>query len=138
MNRIIFIAVIIFVIGMTMALRPPRKASPPADAGPNNYTNLKVLPKNISPKQLQQIMVDEFEDGLGVGCGFCHAEAAGSHRLDYANDSKPEKNIARMMMRMTLKINKQYFGQRRPMLGGQGIVITCVTCHKGSPRPGED
>jgi hypothetical protein len=128
MNKIILTIVVLLVIGAAMAVRPPT----------NNYTNLKVLPKNISPKQLQQIMVDEFEDGLGVGCGFCHAEAAGSHRPDFASDAKPEKAIARMMLRMTLKINSRYFGQRHPMLGGQGVVVTCVTCHKGSPRPGEE
>jgi hypothetical protein len=110
------------------------QADPPA----GGYVNLKVLPENISSKQLQQIMVDEFGEGLGVGCGFCHAEAKGSHRPDYASDEKPEKEIARKMMRMTLRLNRQYFGQRHPMLGGEGIVVTCSTCHNGTPRPGED
>ena len=52
-------------------------ASAPADP---TYKNLKVLPKNISSKELQSIMADDFEDGLGVSCGFCHANAKDGHR----------------------------------------------------------
>ncbi|HTI09011.1 MAG TPA: c-type cytochrome, partial [Puia sp.] len=63
-----------------------------------DYKNLKVLPRDIPSKALQHIMVDEFDDGLGVGCGFCHAKQNGSDRLDYASDAKPEKEIARTMM----------------------------------------
>src|SRR5579872_1142268 len=74
-------------------------------AGPQSeFKNLKVLPRNVSSKTLQSIMIDDFEDGLGVACSFCHAEQKGSHKLDYASDAKPEKAIARNMMRMTLKI----------------------------------
>jgi len=80
-------------------------------------------------------MIDDFEDGLGVACSFCHAEQKGSHKLDYASDAKPEKAIARNMMRMTLKLNARYFQVHRPGLGDPGLVITCVTCHQGKPRP---
>ena len=99
------------------------------------YSNLKVLPRNISSKALQSIMIDEFEDGLGVGCNFCHAEQKGSHRLDYASDAKPEKEIARQMMRMTMKINTKYFKLRHPMIGDPGVIISCNSCHRGQPRP---
>ena len=104
---------------------------------PHEYSNLKVLPKNTDSKTLQHIMIDEFEDGLGVGCGFCHAEQKGSHKLDYASDEKPEKQIARNMMRMTLKLNSAYFQVRRPGLGDPGLAVTCSTCHQGKPRPQE-
>lgn len=102
------------------------------------YRNLKVLPKDIASKDLQGIMADDFEDGLGVSCGFCHASAAGGHGLDFASDAKPEKSIARAMMRMTIALNKKYFGVHKPKLGGQGLTITCVTCHKGVPFPDGD
>jgi len=105
-----------------------------AGAGPG-YSNLKVLPRNISSKALQSIMIDEFEDGLGVGCNFCHAEQKGSHRLDYASDAKPEKEIAREMMRMTMKINKKYFKLRHPVIGDGSLIISCNSCHRGQPRP---
>lgn len=42
--------------------------------GEGEFKNLQVLPKNISQKDLQEIMADDFEDGLGVACNFCHAE----------------------------------------------------------------
>ena len=80
-------------------------------------------------------MIDEFEDGLGVSCAFCHAPQRGSGKLDYASDAKPEKGIARNMMRMTLKLNARYFQVHRPGLGGTGLVVTCTTCHQGKPRP---
>jgi len=101
----------------------------------NQYTNLKVLPKNISTKDLSRIMIDDFEDGLGVSCGFCHAEQKDSHKLDYASDEKPEKEIARMMMKMTLGINKKYFKMKHSMIGDSTLVINCVTCHNGQPQP---
>jgi len=101
------------------------------------FKNLKVLPKNISSKTLSKIMVDDFEDGLGVSCGFCHVEQKDSHRLDYASDEKPEKQIARIMMRMTTGINKKYFKLTHYQIGDSVLAITCVTCHNGQPRPGE-
>ena len=102
----------------------------------NNYKNLKVLPKDISTKDLSRIMIDEFEDGLGVSCGFCHAEEKDSHKLDYASDEKPEKEIARLMMKMTLDVNEKYFQVPHPLIGDSVLSITCMTCHKGQPRPG--
>ena len=100
-----------------------------------HYLNLKVLPKNISSRDLQRIMVDEFNEGLGVGCGFCHAEKQGSHSLDYASDAKAEKNIARNMLRMTLGLNKRYFQVKHPMIGDPDIAVTCTTCHRGTAHP---
>jgi len=103
----------------------------------NEYRNLKVLPKNISSKNLSKIMIDDFEDGLGVSCGFCHAEEKNSHKLDYASDEKPEKQIARLMMKMTTGINRNYFKLKHPVIGDSTLTITCATCHNGQPRPGE-
>jgi hypothetical protein len=99
------------------------------------YTNLKVLPKNISSKDLQGIMVDDFQDGLGVTCSFCHANAADGHGLDFASDAKPEKEISRQMMRMTIGINKKYLMIRHPTIGSAGLVVSCNTCHKGEAFP---
>jgi len=103
----------------------------------HEFKNLKVLPKNISSKNLSRIMIDDFEDGLGVSCGFCHAEEKNSHRLDYPSDAKPEKQIARLMMQMTLNINKKYFKLKHPLIGDSILVISCLTCHKGQPHPGD-
>jgi cytochrome c553 len=104
-------------------------------AEPVHYENLKVLPKNISSHDLQSIMADDFEDGLGVTCGFCHANAKDGHGLDFVSDAKPEKEMTRQMMRMTIGINKKYFKLKHPAIGNQGLVVSCTTCHKGQAFP---
>lgn len=115
------------VISSVAAIPSPEKQS--------LYTNLKVLPKDISSKDLQAIMADDFEDGLGITCGFCHANAKDGHGLDFASDEKPEKKIARGMMRMTLGINKKYFKEKHPAIGSSALTVTCATCHKGEAFP---
>lgn len=102
---------------------------------PVQYTNLKVLPKNISSRDLQSIMADDFEDGLGVSCNFCHANAANGHGLDFASDAKPEKEITRTMMRMTLDLNKRWLKNKHPKIGDMALIVQCTTCHKGLPFP---
>ncbi|MDR3713613.1 MAG: c-type cytochrome [Puia sp.] len=105
------------------------------NAEPGPYSNLRVLPADISSKDLQKIMIDDFEDGLGVACNFCHAPEKDSVHLDFASDAKPEKEIARAMMRMTLAVNKKFFSIRRPLLGDPSLGITCNTCHRGTVFP---
>jgi len=103
----------------------------------SEFKNLRVLPKNISSKDLSKVMIDDFEDGLGVSCTFCHAQGKDSLRLDYSSDEKPEKQIARRMMSMTMGINKKYFGLKHPLVGDSLLVINCITCHNGQPRPSD-
>jgi len=102
---------------------------------PVHYTNLKVLSKNISTHDLQSIMVDDFEDGLGVSCGFCHANSKNGHGIDFASDAKPEKEVTRKMMRMTLGLNKKWLKNKHPKIGDAALVVQCTTCHKGQPFP---
>jgi len=85
--------VVISVLACTVAIAVA--ALPSANS---EFRNLRVLPKNISSQNLSKIMIDDFEDGLGVSCTFCHAQGKDSLRLDYASDAKPEKQIARRMM----------------------------------------
>jgi len=86
---------------------------------------------------LNKLMFDEVQDGLGVSCSFCHVRNSDGHTFDYASDAKPEKEIARRMMRMTIGINKKYFGVHPAMLGDSLMVIQCATCHQGQPHPGD-
>ena len=124
--------VVVLAVATTIAIAVV--ALPPAN---NQYKNLKVLPKNISSKNLSKIMIDDFEDGLGVSCTFCHSQGKDSLDLDYASDAKPEKLIARRMMKMTLGVNKKYFKFNHPSIGDSTLVINCITCHNGQPRPGD-
>ncbi|HLI94434.1 MAG TPA: c-type cytochrome [Puia sp.] len=109
----------------------------PAD-DPPGPKNLKVLPKHISHDDLMKTM-DSWRTALGVKCNFCHAASADStaHRLDFASDAKPEKNIARGMYKMAIKINKKFFKKIKDDQGQPMQVVTCKTCHHGSPHPNE-
>ena len=99
---------------------------------PFKAENLKVLPKDISKEELGLVM-DSFKDALGVKCGHCHAPQKDNPRkLDFASDAKPEKEVARKMMRMTARINKKYF---RHSEGEAMIQVQCKTCHRGNTKP---
>jgi hypothetical protein len=99
--------------------------------------NLKILPKNISGKELHDIMRG-YSKSLGVRCDFCHVaekvEGQSRPKFDFASDNKPEKNTARNMMRMVDAINNNFIGK---MIGGDHSLesITCVTCHNGRKTP---
>ena len=118
----------ITVVISVAAIQPEKNAGPV-------FKNLKVLPKNISQKQLSAIMVDEFQDDLGVSCNFCHSENKETHKPDYISDEKPEKQIARAMMAMTNGINKKFFKIKHAMIGDSTSIVTCGTCHQGKPIP---
>jgi photosynthetic reaction center cytochrome c subunit len=107
-------------------------ATKPADG----YKNLKVLPKNISHEELGKVM-HHFNDALGVKCNFCHAAPKeGEQYPDFASDEKPEKSIARSMMKMTNKINKKFFHGKSKIGDADAVMaVNCATCHHGSPHP---
>lgn len=101
--------------------------------------NLKVLPKNISHDELEKVMHD-WDTALGVRCNFCHARNTETNKMDFASDAKPEKNMAREMMKMTAKINKKYFKMDDDKGKGDHkddmmAAISCMTCHHGSAHP---
>jgi hypothetical protein len=103
------------------------------------YKNLKVLPKNTTKEQLDKVM-DNFKVSLGVKCNFCHAPSKDTavHHPDFASDEKPEKNIAREMMKMTAKINKKFFADNKNEQGERVAAVECMTCHHGKERPLEE
>lgn len=127
--------VIVGLCGLVVVMTAATTRNKPAD---NPYKNLQVLPKNISEATMNKIMVGEFEDALGVSCGFCHASNKDGDGLDYVSDAKPEKQIARQMLRMTLNLNHDYFKIDTPMVGTPNIAVTCNTCHKGETFPDGD
>ncbi len=94
-----------------------------------------LLKMKSALKKIKIMMVDEFQDGLGVGCNYCHAREKGSLHPDYASDEKPEKEIARSMMLMTMGINKKYFGEEHPIMGDSLLTISCSSCHHGAAHP---
>jgi tetratricopeptide (TPR) repeat protein len=99
---------------------------------PDHFTNLKVLPKDISKEQLLGTM-RAFAGGLGVGCDYCHADAKDNPReLDFTSDAKDEKRTARLMLKMVAAINGDYISQVDPKTD---VRVGCVTCHHGIPQP---
>ena len=98
------------------------------------YKNLQVLPKNITPDSLDRIM-GGFNEGLGVNCTFCHTENKYTKQLEADKDTKPEKEITRNMMRMTMDLNKNYFQFNEEVTAAKVKAVTCYTCHKGQPIP---
>jgi hypothetical protein len=104
--------------------------------GRGGFKNLKVLPKDISKKELDSTM-DYYAISLGVRCGFCHARLADTTKrgLDFANDSKPEKLRAREMIRLTGNLNVTYFNTLNSTKPDTLKTVTCFTCHRGGKSP---
>lgn len=101
---------------------------------PPLYSNLKILPKNISRKQLDSVM-DHFSNSLGVKCTFCHVRNETTTSFDFASDSLEHKKTARSMMRLTNNINRKYFSVRNVKSMLTPLEITCNTCHNGRSHP---
>ena len=120
------VAFLTFIIAGVAATDPPA----------HKHKNLKVLPKDISDEDLDKVM-DKFKASLGVKCNFCHVPSKdpNDHHMDFASDEKPEKNIARKMMKMSAKINKKYFSFNKDEQGNTVDAVTCMTCHRGNSHP---
>lgn len=97
--------------------------------------NLKVLPKDITDTDLDSVM-NGFARGLNVSCDFCHTSSKiNKDDIDFSSDDKPEKDIARIMMKMTASINKDFFDYTIVYKAGELMAVSCYTCHDGFPRP---
>lgn len=132
----------------TVAQAPPFAPSQQPSAGgppppPREYpapTNLKVLPKTLTGQQVRDIM-EKWEGSLGAHCSTCHTADPknvgpnGRPRLNFADDSKEEKQTARLMYTMTEDINVNYVSK----VPNSDEPVTCGTCHRGhlGPEPFE-
>lgn len=133
----IFSAALVLTAPLLRAQTP--QGPPPGPGGPQGPwpkpTNLHVLPKNISHDDLMKVM-HGFAGSLGVKCNYCHAPGAQPKHLDFASDAKPEKRIARTMLRMTQEINKKYLSQVNVAdAQPEQKNVTCGTCHRGHDIP---
>jgi len=101
---------------------------------PPRPTNLQVLPDSISRDELIRIMRG-FSLALGVRCSHCHVEREVDGRVerDMANDAKPEKRVAREMMRMVASINERL--TTLPERADPPVQVRCATCHRGASTP---
>lgn len=105
---------------------------------PEKYTNLKVLPKDISKHEMESTMRG-FAFALGVRCEHCHVEKKAPEKgFDFAADDKDVKKTARVMLQMVSAINHDYISKvPKAPSDGAAIQVQCVTCHHGltQPRP---
>lgn len=102
---------------------------------PEKFTNLQVLPKDITRAQLVPVMRN-FAMHLGVRCEHCHlGEGNDLSKFDFASDARPAKATARKMMAMVRTINGTLLdGVGTPPAPGTNRV-TCYTCHRGAKTP---
>jgi hypothetical protein len=125
--RVIIIICIALVAAQTFGFQKP------GDDKDEKPKNLKVLSKNLSHDEIIQLMKG-YSKSLGVKCGFCHVSTGEGReaKFDFAADGKPEKNIARQMIKMTNTINKKYISK----IEGHSLEkVACVTCHMGNTMP---
>lgn len=102
---------------------------------PDKFTNLKVLPKDISKQELQSTM-RSFAFALGVRCEHCHVEKKAPEKgFDFSADDKDTKKTARVMLQMVEAINRDYVGKIEKEDKTPPIHVQCVTCHHGLTRP---
>ena len=102
---------------------------------PDKFANLQIFPKDASPDVVIAAMKN-FTRALGVRCQFCHVgdEGAPLDTFDFVADTKPQKQTARMMMRMAGEINGQ-LSKAMPDAPAKGFQVTCYTCHRGAQHP---
>jgi hypothetical protein len=126
-------------VGLVFGMAVPRPAvtaqhAPASQASGSNpavaktagdtFKNLQVLGdlKGAPTTELVDTM-QVIAGSLSVSCSYCHVAESGPFDVD----AKKTKQIARDMIRMTRAINQNNFGGR--------LVVTCNTCHQGSPHP---
>jgi hypothetical protein len=125
-----FAIVSVIFLAACAAISQQKAQAPVADN--LQFHNLQVLPPNITHDELIATMRG-IARSLGTKCNHCHvANAPGSEEeFDFANDSKPEKKVARTMLRMVRDINANYVSK----INAHGQTVTCFTCHRGNTVP---
>jgi hypothetical protein len=136
----LFAAALFAVVTLAQAPQtPPPPAASATPPQPHTFpapTNLKVLSKDLTGEQLHEIM-EKWEGSLGAHCNTCHTPDPnnigpnGRPRLNFADDSKPEKATARLMYKMTEDINVNYVSK----VPNSDMPVTCGTCHRGHLGP---
>jgi len=105
---------------------------------PDSFTNLEILPEDISKGELLDTMKG-FTRALGVRCTHCHVGEEGQplSSYDFASDEQHAKQTARTMMRMVDQINVDFINKLadQEKVGGKANAVQCVTCHRGFAEP---
>lgn len=126
----------------------PQSAPAPVAAARSPFKNLQVFPPDIPRDELIGAM-RVFTRSLGVKCNECHVVTATEPKevLDFPADTKEEKKIARVMLRMVTELNSTWLprveaaeghAEAPTVVTPQEAVsgrIGCWTCHRGQKEP---
>jgi hypothetical protein len=135
------------VFAVATLAQAPQGPPPSAPRPPRTYpapTNLKVLPKDTTGQQVHEIM-ENWAGSLGVHCDTCHTSDPknlmpnGRPRMKFDDDSKPEKQMARIMYTMTEDMKTNYIKKVADLdkMDSPAAPLTCGTCHRGHLDPEE-
>ena len=102
-------------------------------SAPANQQTAGEFFKNVTTSTLKGLTPSDFLGAMGVmtsalgyDCSNCHP-GAGTDKMDWVADSIPTKRVARRMVEMVAKINRENFGGANR--------VTCWTCHHGMDDP---
>ena len=99
---------------------------------PEKFTNLKVLPADISRNDLQATM-RTFAFALGVRCEHCHVQNP-DKSMNFPSDDKETKKTARVMLQMVATVNRDFIANVKDP-DHKTYQVECVTCHHGIAQP---
>ena len=133
MRRFAPVAVIVMIAGCSAI---NQQKALPAKSDNLGFHNLQVLSPNQTREELISTMRG-FARALGTRCEHCHVQTATEPRaeFDFPSDAKPEKKVARTMIRMVRSINGDFISKlpKDDVEGPQ--KVTCATCHRGHLEP---
>ena len=127
----------------TVCPAPPTPQQPAAASQLRTNTtspppsNLKVLPKDLTGEQVHEIM-HKWAARWGRNAAPATpptpttSAPTGRPRLNFADDSKPEKHTARLMSRWLKKSTRSTWARSTT----PATPVTCGTCHRGHLEPG--
>ena len=123
MNRNVWKLIVIVVLAtFTITLYGQQQGGPPQGGG-GGFKNLKVFPKDISRQDLM-VRMQGWTRALGVTCNHCHGD-------DKSTDEKPEKDVARAMVKMMINLR----ANATDFLPDNRIAkVSCWTCHRGNAK----
>jgi len=84
------------------AQNPSAEARPATNPIPDKYTNLQILPKDITKPQLVNVM-KQFSITFGVRCSYCHTVSDDLTTGSFDSDEKAPKQKARDLMKSILQ-----------------------------------
>jgi hypothetical protein len=102
------------ILAGALAIPAASESMAPAQGAPAPQ-NLQVLPPDTDIRMTMQA----YAAALGVQCTYCHIQG------DFPSDENPNKETARLMIRMVNAINAGFLDGR----------ADCMLCHRGSAIP---